>query len=74
MFSNGYRIIDEEKEGKKISLEQLRKLDSNTSSLSDEELKKVRQSFYDLGQLMFDNWYEEKFSSKNPTWSLTEKS
>ena len=34
--------------------------------------KAVRpQTIYDFGQLMFDNWYEKKFSSKNPVRSLT---
>lgn len=55
-----------------ISIEKLRRIDSvNTEHLSDDELLAIRQSFYEFGQLMFDDWQEQKFGSKNPTGSLT---
>jgi hypothetical protein len=56
-----------------ISIESLRIIDPETSNLTDEELEKIRQSFYDFGQLIFDDWHEQKFGSKNPTGSLTNK-
>ena len=56
-----------------ISIESLRKIDPETAHLSDEELEKIRQSFYEFGQLMFDDWHEQKFGSKSPVGSLTNK-
>jgi hypothetical protein len=56
-----------------LSLESLRKIDHGTAHLTDDELEKIRQSFYDFGQLMFDDWYEQKFDSKNPIGLLTNK-
>lgn len=44
-----------------------------TSSISDNELEAIRNSFYDFGQLMFDDWHEQKFGSKSPVGSLTNK-
>jgi len=56
-----------------LSIQSLRKIDSlNTAHLTDEELEAIRDSFYDFGQLMFDDWYEQKFSSKSPIGSLTD--
>lgn len=57
-----------------LSLESLKKIDPEIAHLSDDELTKIRQSFYDFGQLMFDDWYQQKFGSKNPIGSLTDKS
>ncbi len=58
-----------------LSIESLRKIDpSNTAHLTDEELQDIRQSFYDFGQLMFDDWHEQNFGSKSPVGSLTNKS
>ena len=55
-----------------IPLAKLRTIDKEvTTYLTDEELENVRRTIYDFGQLMFDNWYEQKFSSKNPVRSLT---
>ena len=54
-----------------ISLDRLRKIDPLTAMLTDKELEEIRQSFYDFGQLMFDDWHEQKFGSKNPIGSLT---
>lgn len=57
-----------------ISLIQLRKIDPQTTcNLTDEELEAVRKSFYEFGQLMFDDWHEQKFGSKSPVGSLTNK-
>ncbi len=57
-----------------ISIEQMIKIDpTNTVHLTDEELEGIRQSFYDFGQLMFDDWHEQKFGSKSPVGSLTNK-
>lgn len=54
-----------------ISLDQLRKIDPDTNHLTDDEFEKIRQSFYDFGQLIFEDWQEQKFGSKNPIGSLT---
>ena len=55
-----------------ISLESLRRIDPpNTAHLTDEELEGIRKSFYDFGQLIFEDWHEHKFGSKYPTGSLT---
>ncbi|MCF7843522.1 hypothetical protein K9M47_01345 [Candidatus Gracilibacteria bacterium] len=57
-----------------LSLEALRKIDTpSTTNLTDDELTELRQSFYDLGQLIFEDWSEEKLSPKNPVGSLTSK-
>ncbi len=57
-----------------ISIESLKKIDPlNTANLTDDELIAIRQSFYDFGELMFDDWHEQKFGSKYPTGSLTNK-
>lgn len=55
-----------------LNLNQLRKIDPTTSNLTDEELEKVSQSFYDMGQLIFEDWMSEKVGSKYPIGSLTE--
>ena len=50
----------------------LRKVDPEvTTYLTDEELEAIRKSFYDFGQLMFDDWQEQKISSKNPVGLLS---
>lgn len=57
-----------------LSIESLRKIDKlNTAHLTDEELITIRDSFYDFGQLMFDDWHEQKFGSKSPVGLLTNK-
>lgn len=73
MFSQGYKVLDLEKNDRKLSLEQIRKIDPITVTLSDEELEKIRQTYYDWVELMFESWYEDKNSSKNPTRLLTEE-
>jgi hypothetical protein len=54
-----------------LTIASLKKIDPSLSYLSDEELEVVRVSFYELGQLMFDDWHKNKISSKNPACSLT---
>ncbi len=54
-----------------ISPEKLRKIDPEMAHLSDEEIINIRQSFYEFGQLIFEDWYDQKFGSKNPVGLLT---
>jgi hypothetical protein len=54
-----------------ISLGKLRKIDASMKDFTDDELKSIRDSFYELGQLMFEDWHEQKFGSKFPLGSLT---
>lgn len=56
-----------------LSLKTLRKIDPETANLTDEELESIRNSFYEFGQLMFDDWHDQKFGSKSPVGSLTNK-
>ena len=56
-----------------ISLAKIRKIDPEVASLTDDELEKVRQSFYDFGQLIFEDWKEQKFGSKYPIRPFHEK-
>lgn len=57
-----------------ISLEKIKQIDpKNTTDITDEELIAIRDSFYEFGQLMFDDWHEQKFGSKSPVGSLTNK-
>ncbi|MEK7187827.1 MAG: hypothetical protein AAB691_03215 [Patescibacteria group bacterium] len=53
-----------------LSLEQLRKVDPNLSGLTDEEVLEIRDSYYDLGRLMFDVWLDEVGGSKYPVGVL----
>ncbi len=53
-----------------LSPEQLRKIDTNFQTVSDEELIKIRDSLYELGQLIFDDWLENKGGSKYPVGVL----
>lgn len=56
-----------------ISIEKIRKIDSTTKHLADDELNSIRQSFYDFGQLIFEDWLEQKFGSKYPAGSFPDK-
>lgn len=49
-----------------LSPEQLKKIDPALAHLSDDEVLEVRDSLYDLGQLMFDDWLETEVVSKYP--------
>ena len=53
-----------------LSLDKMRKVDPQMEKLTDEELKAIRQSFYELGNLIFDDWCEQKFGSKNPVGDI----
>lgn len=56
-----------------LTLKKLRSIEPDeTKNISDEELKKIRQSFYDFGQLIFEDWVEERFGSNYPLGSLTD--
>ena len=70
-LSGGGPLCEFRKEVSMISLDRLRKIDPDTDHLTDDELEKVRQSFYDFGQLIFEDWQEQKFGSKNPVGLLT---
>ncbi len=57
-----------------LSIESLRKVDGvATKNLTDEEIEKLRENFYSITNLMFDDWCEEKFSSKTPVGLLTKE-
>lgn len=57
-----------------LSIEALRKIDpSETLNFTDEELEAIRKSFYEFGQLIFEDWHEQKFGSKSPVGLLTNK-
>lgn len=50
-----------------VSLEEVKRiLAEDASSYSDEELEAIKKSLYEVGQLAFDVWIAEKFSSKDP--------
>jgi hypothetical protein len=55
-----------------LSIEQLRKNDPQLATLADEEVVKIRDSFYELGVLIFDDWLETDGGSKFPTGVLLE--
>ena len=55
-----------------LSPKALKKIDPELAHLSDEEIEAIRDSFYAFGQLIFEDWYKEKFGSKNPVGSLSE--
>ena len=44
-----------------ISLDQCKKIDPALVNLSDEELTEIRNSLYELGNIAFKVWQEEKF-------------
>ena len=54
-----------------IGLDKLRKIEPDIAQLTDSELEEIRQSFYDFGQLIFEDWLEQKFGSKYPIGSFT---
>lgn len=54
-----------------LSLEALRKVDpDNTADLTDEELDEIRVNIYGVGQLIFEDWHDQKTGSKNPIGSF----
>jgi hypothetical protein len=57
-----------------ISLTTLRKIDPDiTAHLNDNELEDIRRALYDLGQLAFEDWADEKFGSKYPVGPFTQE-
>ena len=55
-----------------ISLDECRKIQPELADLPDEEVSKIRELMYGLGQLVFETWNEKKSDSKNPLGSLTD--
>ena len=55
-----------------ISLDECKKIQPELAGLSDEEVTKIRELMYGLGQLVFETWNEKKSDSKNPLGSLTD--
>lgn len=53
-----------------ISIADCRKLDPRLEKMSDEEVTKIRDSLYELGQLAFDTWLEEKGSNISVGYGL----
>lgn len=53
-----------------ISIEECRKLDPRLEKLSDEAVSKIRDSLYELGQLAFDTFMEEKGSNISVGYGL----
>jgi hypothetical protein len=49
-----------------LTLNQCRQIDPELEKLSDEELAKVRDALYKLGQIIFDDWLTETHGSKYP--------
>ena len=49
-----------------LSVEQLRKIDPDLAHLSDDEVLRVRNTFYELGQIMYEDWEAQRGGSKNP--------
>jgi hypothetical protein len=43
-----------------IPLDEIRKIDPEVANHTNEELEEIRQSFYEFGQLMFDDWLENR--------------
>ena len=49
-----------------LSVEQLRKIDPELKHLSDDEVLQVCNTFYALGQIMYEDWEAQRGGSKNP--------
>ena len=54
-----------------LSLNQIKKIDPTLGELTEEDAEKIRHAFYELAQLIFEDWYDEKNGSKNPRGLLT---
>lgn len=57
-----------------LSIESLRKIDPSLGNFTEDELEKIKKSLYDLGQLIFEDWNTNRYSSKNPVGLLTKVS
>jgi hypothetical protein len=55
---------------KMLSIEKLRKIDPALAHLTDDEIIEIRDTLYDLGQLIFDDWLENDAVSKYPVGVL----
>lgn len=55
-----------------LTLQQCRQIDPKLNELSDEELSRVRDALYQLGQIIFDDWLTEKHGSNYPVGGLAE--
>lgn len=55
-----------------FSLEKCRKIDPSLN-LSDEKLTVMRDKLYELGQLIFEDWLEQRGGSKSPTRVLQDQ-
>lgn len=53
-----------------LTLEQCRQLDPELNKLSDEELTRIRDALYKLGQIIFDDWISERHGSNYPVGVL----
>jgi hypothetical protein len=56
-----------------LTLEDCRKIDPSLRDLTDEQLRQIRASLYDLGQLAFQSWVSKKYGSKIPVGLLPKK-
>jgi hypothetical protein len=54
-----------------ISLEQCRQIEPDLEKLSDEEVTKVRNLLYGLGELVFETWDDKRNDSKKQRGLLT---
>lgn len=53
-----------------LTLQECRQIDPRLNELSDEELSKVLNALYQLGQIIFDDWLTEKHGSNYPVGVL----
>ncbi len=53
-----------------LSVEQLRKIDPELRDITDENLEKIRETFYSISQLAFET-FNKNYVSKNPIGVLS---
>lgn len=56
-----------------LSLEECRKFCPSLVTLPDEEVVKVRDTIYGLGQLALEDWERSNGGSKNLNWFLPQE-
>ncbi len=49
-----------------LNIEKLRKIDPELNGISDDEAIKIRDKYYELGRLIFDDWLDSVSGSKYP--------
>ncbi|MBX4195902.1 hypothetical protein KW796_03060 [Candidatus Parcubacteria bacterium] len=49
-----------------VSIEEMRRLQPELSSLTDKELEKIQAEMHSMAQLAFDVWWQRKTDSKYP--------